>query len=85
MVQMMTREECLAKARECEELSARLSFDNGSEALLEAATLWRRLATGELRPRTKTLEPRSSDAPEELASADEQRDRHIDATGSAVS
>lgn len=52
MTQIQTPQECLVKALECEEIGANLNASGGGDALLEAAVMWRRLATGELRPRT---------------------------------
>ncbi len=69
MIQILSPEECLAKALECEEIAAKLSASGGGDAMLEAAVMWRRLGAGELNPRTDSD---SVSTQEELAAIDER-------------
>ena len=49
---MISREECLQRAEECEGLVGKLPASQ-ADAMIEAAAIWRRLATDEFMPRTK--------------------------------
>ena len=41
---MLTREDCLARAMDCEELAAGARSYGGGDAMMQAAAMWRRLA-----------------------------------------
>ena len=73
---MLTAKECLAKALECEELAGRLPAGSGADGMIEAAAIWRRLATGELRPRTKLVADGSSGIGEDVALDDDKQSRN---------
>ena len=77
---MISPEECLRRAQECEEIAARLGPSAG-RPMIEAAAIWRRLATDEFKPRTDSDPAGSTSVQAGVATDDERADQNPQGTG----